>query len=64
MTRDMKIAVGAALIYAGAEVFLGERFPLRDPVPLTTRMAVAGGLAAVCVLLAGHLVGAEGQVAA
>ena len=64
MNRDMKLALAAGAVYAGAEVFLGEQYPLRDPVSLPVRMAVAGGLAVLATLLASQLVGAEGRGAA
>lgn len=56
MNRDLQLAFAAGALYAGAEVFLGERYPLRDPFPLPTRMAVAGGLAVLCVLVASQFV--------
>lgn len=52
MNRDLQLALTAGALYAGAEVFLGERYPLRDPMPLPVRMGVAGGLAVLCVVAA------------
>lgn len=59
MNRDLQLALTAGALYAGAEVFLGERYPLRDPMPLPVRMGVAGGLAVLCVVVASHLVNAR-----
>jgi len=52
MTRDMKIAAASAAMYAASEVYLGKKYPLKDPMPLPARMAVAGGLAFLTVVLA------------
>lgn len=56
MNRDTKLAATAGLVYAGAEVWLGRKYPLAQPMPLPARMAVAGGLAVLSVLLASRLV--------
>lgn len=48
----MQLALGAGLFYAASEIYLGDKFPLRDPVPLPTRMLFSGGLATLCVLVA------------
>lgn len=55
MNRDMKLALGAAAVAAAIEYPLGQKFPLATPVSITTRMAVAGGLAFVGVLVAAQL---------
>lgn len=56
MSHDLKLALGAGALYAAAEVYLGDRYPLRDPFPLPARMAVAGGLAVLCVMVAAQFV--------
>lgn len=56
MTRDMKIAAGSAALYALVEMWLGQQYPLAKPVPLPVRMAVAGGLAFLTVVLAEKVV--------
>lgn len=56
LSRDLQLALVAGVIYAGTEVYLGDRYPLRDPIPLPTRMAFAGGLAVLCTLAASLLV--------
>jgi hypothetical protein len=55
MTRDTKLALGAAAVAAAIEYPLGQKYPLAQPVDITTRMAVAGGLAFVGVLVAAQL---------
>ena len=57
MSRDLKIAAGSAALYAAAEIWLGAKYPLKDPVKLPVRMLAAGGLALATVLLAERLVG-------
>lgn len=57
MSRDLKIAVGASALYAGIEIWLGQKYPLKSPVSLPLRMAVAGGLTFLTVMLAEKLVG-------
>jgi hypothetical protein len=56
MTRDTKLALGAAAVAAAIEYPLGQKFPLAQPVAITTRMAVAGGLAFASVLVAAYFV--------
>lgn len=56
MSRDLQIAGTAAALYAATEIYLGHKYPLRDPMPLPTRMAVAGGLAFLTVIVAEKLV--------
>lgn len=56
MTRDMKLALGAAAVAAAIEYPLGQKFPLATPVAITNRMAVAGGLAFVGVLVAAQFI--------
>lgn len=55
MNRDTKLALGAAAVAAAIEYPLGQKFPLAQPVAITTRMAVAGSLAFVGVLVAAQL---------
>lgn len=56
MSRDLQVAGASAALYALAETYLGKRYPLRDPMPLTARMAVAGGLAFLTVVVAQKLI--------
>ena len=56
MTRDTKLALGAAAVAAAIEYPLGQKYSLVEPVALTTRMAVAGALAFVGVMVAAQLV--------
>ena len=55
--RAWKTALLAGVVYAAAEYPLGETYPLAKPIDLSTRMAVAGGLAIVSVLVAEWLLG-------
>ena len=59
MTRDTKIALGAAAVGAAAEIWVGQAYPLRDPVPLPTRMAFSAAWALLAVVLAQQVVGAD-----
>ena len=63
MTRDMKIAIGAAVVGAAAEVWVGQAYPLRDPVPLPTRMAFSGAWAFLAVFVAQKLVAPDDKKA-
>lgn len=58
MTRDFQLALTSGALYAASEIWLGQKFPLAKPIPLPVRMAVAGGLAVLAVVLAGKIVGA------
>lgn len=52
MNRTTKLALGAAAVAAAIEYPLAKKFPLANPVSLSTRMAVAGGLAFIGVFVA------------
>lgn len=56
MTRDMKIAATSAAMYAATEIYLGKKYPLKEDFPLGTRMAVAGGIAFLCVIASEKLI--------
>lgn len=56
MNKNMKLALGAAAVAAAIEYPLGQKYPLATPVSLSTRMAVAGGLAFVGVLVAAQFI--------
>lgn len=55
-TSPLPYALAAFSVVALLEYPLGKRFPLRDPVSLPTRMAVAGGLAFVGTYAAFYIV--------
>lgn len=55
-TNHLKLATGAALVAAAIEYPLGQKYPLATPVSLPTRMAVAGGLAFIGVLVAAQFI--------
>lgn len=57
-TGPFPYAITAFAVAALLEYPLGKRFPLRDPVSLPVRMAVAGGLAFVGTYAAFHIVSA------
>lgn len=59
MSYTTKLALGAGLVAAVIEYPLGKRYPLATPVALTTRMAVAAGLAITGVLVASQFVKAR-----
>lgn len=56
MRHELKVDATSAALYAAAEVWLGKKYPLRDPMPLPARMAVAGGLAFLTIVVAEKLV--------
>ena len=56
MNNTTKLALGAAAVAAAIEYPLGKKFPLATPVSLPTRMAVAGGLAFIGVLVASRFI--------
>lgn len=56
MNKELKLATGAALVAAAIEYPLGRKFPLATPVSLPTRMAVAGALAFVGVMVAARFI--------
>lgn len=51
-------AITAFVVAGLLEYPLGKRYPLRDPISLPVRMAVAGGLAFVGTYAAFHIVSA------
>lgn len=59
MKTTTKLAIGAAAVAAAIEYPLSQKYPLADPVPAPTRMAVAAGLAFVGVLVAAMFVEAD-----
>jgi hypothetical protein len=48
-TSPLPYAIVASLVAAALEYPLAKRFPLKNPVPVPNRMAVAGALAFVSV---------------
>jgi len=56
VNKELKLATGAALVAAAIEYPLGKKYPLATPVGLPVRMAVAGGLAFVGVLVASRFI--------
>ena len=47
------LAFGAAAVMALLEVPLSQQYPLREPLPTATRVAVAAGMGFAAVLVAG-----------
>ena len=58
--RTLQLATGAAVVASIIEYPLGQKYPLATPVSLPVRMAVAGGLAFVGVIVASYLLDARG----
>jgi hypothetical protein len=50
----MKLALAAALVSTVIEYPLAKRYPTSPPTNIVTRMAVAGGMTLLAVLVAQH----------
>lgn len=59
MNPTTKLALTAGLVAAALEIPLAKRYPLATPVSAPVRLAFAGGLAFLGVVIAARLLGPQ-----